>query len=427
MRTIAVANQKGGVGKTTVSINLASALARMGHRVLLVDLDPQGHCAVGLAVPDEQIENGIGECLRSRNEPEPIDFSAITWQIAPNLDLAPSRPTLADFERKLGNDEKAFGNLREALQGVSHRYDFVLIDCPPYLGALMHMALHAAAEIIIPVETGYFSLHGLTKQLATLDTYATHHEKVFQTYVLANQYDVRTKLAREILAELRRKFKSVVLDSVINFNTKLKEGASLGQPIAEFAPGSMGARDFQSLAGELLARALPAMVRPQMATYADRLAVDSDGLLATSKPLIGREYAPAAAAVAAPSLPPADAPSLAPPARAVPLTTAAANERVDEKLEAVYGIRQSPEGIVFRSQWPGARQVQLAGDFNEWMPHTTPLTRLDDAGLFETVLKLSPGRYRYRLVVDGRWAYDRENPNTETNEYGEINSVVEVE
>ena len=100
--------------------------------------------------------------------------------------------------------------------------------------------------------------------------------------------------------------------------------------------------------------------------------------------------------------------------------------RIDEKLASIYGVRQTSEGVVFRGRFSDAHEVQLAGDFNDWMPHTTPLRRLDEPGVFETTLSLPPGRYRYRLVVDGRWDYDRANPAVEKNDYGETNSVVEV-
>ena len=107
-------------------------------------------------------------------------------------------------------------------------------------------------------------------------------------------------------------------------------------------------------------------------------------------------------------------------------TSSTDHARIEEKLAEIYGVRQTPEGVVFRNRFADARAVQLAGDFNDWMPHTTPLRRLDESGVFETTLNLLPGRYRYRLVVDGRWEYDRRNPAVETNEYGETNSVVEV-
>ncbi len=513
-RTLAIVNQKGGVGKTTISTNLAAALAKEGKRVLVVDMDPQSHCAVGMAVPEEQIDASVTDWLTCQRGGKSVDLAEIAWQILPNLELAPSQRSLADFEAAESNSEDGETLLDRALETVRNRYDFIVVDCPPHFGLLMKNALIAADEVIIPVETGYFSLHGLTRQLETVEAIAQAKDKQYDVHVIANQYDVRTKLAREILAELRRKFEGLVLNSVINFNTKLKEGASFGQPITEFAPGSMGARDFQTLAIEIIGANVEEASSDQINQYADRLAESADRLLATTTPLIPSRPGVRPGAVPHPgadAVPPkpveksttgryvateqhaADARpvrhaaevvadpkhDLVPPMRgsgvsdtagidraaairaeairaegnraednigeramreaarvaevpageqlsADPISTDALHQRIDEKLEAIYGVRQTPEGVVFCSQLPGAVEVQLAGDFNAWMPHKTPMQRRDNNGTFETILKLDPGRYRYRLVIDGRWAYDKDNPSVETNEYGEVNSVIEI-
>ncbi len=439
MRTIAIANQKGGVGKTTISINLAASLAREGRRVLLIDMDPQSHCAVGMAVPEEQIQLSILDCLLSQREPEPIDLSRLTWQIAPNLDLAPSVQDLSRLDGEESQNADGQTLLKRALEHVSSRYDFAIVDCPPQLGMSMRNALHAADEVVIPVETGYFALHGLTRQLETAKGMARENGTSIRIRVLPNQYDVRTKLAREILAELRRTFPEVIMKSIINFNTKLKEGTSFGQPITEYAPGSSGARDFQALARELIASEQATAPRDALRRYGDQIAREAERLLAgkisSVKPTV------AAAPVETPTrrqpVSPAVSSVSGEPARVQPgaETTASSGKqeadkadhrRIDEKLAETYGVRQTPEGVVFRSRLPDAQTVQLAGDFNDWMPHTTPMLRLDESGTFETVLKLPPGRYRYRLVVDGRWACDRQNPAVEQNEYGELNSIAEI-
>ena len=243
VRCITIANQKGGCGKTTVAINLAASIAREGHRVLLVDLDPQSHCALGMAVPDEQMDLSIFDCLMGQLEGTPVELSRITWQISPNLDLAPSRANLTKLEPQLGTREGADVLLRDLVRSVEGRYEYCVVDCPPHLGLLMRNGMRAANEIIVPVDTGYFSLHGLTRQLASIEALSGPDGITATVRVLANQYDVRTKLAREILAELRDRYKGLVYETVVNFNTKLKEGSSFGQPITEFAPTSMGARD----------------------------------------------------------------------------------------------------------------------------------------------------------------------------------------
>lgn len=428
MRTITIANQKGGCGKTTIAINLAASLAREGVRTLLVDMDPQGHCALGLAVPEEQIDLSILDCLLQQDEGEPLELSRVTWQITPNLDLAPSRPDLSTFEPRMANREEADTLLIKLLSANVERYDFCVVDCPPHLGTLMRNGLHAADEILIPVDTGYFSLHGLTQQMETLDQFAHLNGRQPLVRVVANQYDVRTKLAREILAELRSRYGGSLCDTVVNFNTKLKEGASYGQPITEFAPTSMGARDFQNLARELIRRQPAPEPNAEMIAHVERLAADAERLLATTTTLINNEDTPpepgpmphAPAVTSSPVvLETRKEPS--PPAVIAP----ASHEEIEAKLEAIYGVRQVGEITFFRTCMPTASEVNLAGDFNDWMPHTSPMTRLED-GDYEIQMKLNPGRYRYRHVIDGRWSHDDRNPFSELNEYGELNSVVEV-
>lgn len=449
MRTIAIVNQKGGVGKTTISINLAASLAREGLRILLVDMDPQSHCAVGLAVPEEQIELSVADVLRSVRSDGPLGFERVVWQITPRLELAASTQALGELEAEEARRGDGAELLRRALEPLGRRYDFAIIDCAPQVGVLMRNALTAATDVIIPVETGYFSLHGLTRQLETVAGLVEETGRRISVRVVANHYDVRTKMAREILAELRRKFEHVLFSTVINFNTKLKEGTSCGQPITEFAPESAGARDFQMLAREVMTGAalLPGDV---VHAYADRLARDSDRLLAGRTPMIRRARDLEAPVGVQTTSRPMDAAARTVRARVdgsqlVEASATAANRaaavrndgafvragdelhtRIESQLAEIYGPRQTPEGVVFRTRHPSAEHVMLAGDFNGWMPHVTPLARLDGSGLFETTVDLRPGRYRYRLVVDGRWEFDRENPSNERNEYGEVNSVVEV-
>ncbi len=490
MRTIAVANQKGGCGKTTIAINLSAMLAREGRRVLLVDMDPQGHCALGLAVPEDQIDLSVLDCLLGQHKGESIDIERIRWQITPNFDLAPSRLDLSRIELSFTSKNIPDTLLSDMLKSVDNKYDYIIIDCPPHVGLLTRNAIQSADDIIIPVDTGYFALHGLTQQLQTIHDIERQQNTSRNVRVLANQYDIRTKLAREILAELRKRFGDVMFDTIINFNTKLKEGASYGQPITEFAPNSMGARDFLKLAREMMAAESTNTPAESILAQAERMAKEADQLLATTASLIKegekknqnqpqpatessavqKQTAPQkqttdagttpSAPVSAAPLTPATnngpsaartssvAPSIATPSAkpmANPMTKQATGatpampviqsnkpstprpstpEEIDRKIESIYGIIQTPEGMLFRLHGDDAHEVQLAGDFNDWMPHTTPMKKVGKD--FEVVLKLDPGRYRYRVVVDGRWSHDKSNPEIETNQYGEWNSIVSV-
>jgi chromosome partitioning protein len=252
MRTIAVVNQKGGCGKTTVSINLASALAELGQRTLLVDMDPQSHCAVGLAVPEEQIEQSIYDVLISKSRNEPIKLTEILWQIGDNLEMAPASIDLSAFEQQMTGVSERECCLKNVLDEVNKEFDYVIIDCPPAVGLLTFNALRASSDVVVPVETGYFSLHGLSKQLETLNILCERCSQEVDVRVLASMYDVRTKMAREILAELRSHFGDKMFKTTVNFNTKLKEAASFGQPISEYDPASKGQKDFRALAQEVI-------------------------------------------------------------------------------------------------------------------------------------------------------------------------------
>src|SRR5438067_1227405 len=252
MRTIAIINQKGGCGKTTTSINLAACMARLGHRTLLVDIDPQGHCGVGLAVPEEQIERTIYDTLIDEADGKTAKLSEIVWQIASDFDLAPSNIKLAAFEQIFAGRPGREDRLLKSLDTVRQTYDWCVIDCPPSVGLLTFNALRACDEVLVPVETGFFSLHGLAKVMETLELLKERVNKDVLIRVLPTLYDTRTKLAREVLQELRAKFRDYLMESTINFNTKLKEAASFGQPITEYDPGSRGYKDFVNLARELM-------------------------------------------------------------------------------------------------------------------------------------------------------------------------------
>src|SRR3954449_715517 len=252
MRIIAIINQKGGCGKTTTSINLAACMARLGHKTILVDIDPQGHCGVGLAVPEDQIERTIYDTLIEPADGKVARLSEIVWQIASDFDLAPSNIKLAGFEQVFAGRTGREDRLTNALASVSANYEWCIIDCPPSVGLLTFNALRACDEVIVPVETGFFSLHGLAKMMETLELLKDRCQKDILIRVLPTLYDTRTKLAREVLSELRSKFRDYLMESTVNFNTKLKEAASFGQPITEYDPGSRGYKDFVNLARELM-------------------------------------------------------------------------------------------------------------------------------------------------------------------------------
>ena len=403
MRTIAVVNQKGGCGKTTVSINLASALAELGRRTLLVDMDPQSHCAVGLAVPEDQIEQSIYDVLISTSRNEPIRLAEILWQISDKLELAPASIDLSAFEQQMAGIAERESCLKNALCEMKDEYDYVIVDCPPAVGLLTFNALRAATDAIVPVETGYFALHGLSRQLETLSILCKRCSQQIDVRVLASMYDLRTKMAREILAELRTHFADKIFKTVVNFNTKIKEASSFGQPICEYDSASRGQRDFHALAEEIIdsqAKQQRSEIVSSLAGRLETISATADELLQSAKPTIK--------------------------ALQTPRTEKPQPADTNAKLSDYYGVSQINDAVIFVTLYPRAHSVQIAGDFNNWQPSKTPLQKVGNSGVWQTKIKLPAGKYRYRLVVDGQWQQDPYNETTESNPFGGFNSVVEV-
>jgi len=444
MRTIAVVNQKGGCGKTTVSINLASALADIGQKVLLVDMDPQSHCAVGLAVPEDQIEQSIYDVLISTSRNEPIRLTEVLWQISDKLELAPASLDLSAFEQQMMGVTERECCLKDALNEIKNDYDYVVIDCPPAVSLLTFNALRAADEVIVPVETGYFALHGLSRQLETLSILCRRCSQHVDVRVLASMYDIRTKMAREILAELRSHFSEKMFNTVVSFNTKIKEASSFGQPISEYDPASKGQKDFHSLAEEVLGSQSQQQRHEFVNSLADQLesiSATADELLQTTRPPVTTVPVPEtpqpvmqlpAEELTVEELTPTEEVTPEVPEVTVPETPEIEIQEAPKpldtaaKLSDYYGVSQKDDAVVFVTLYPRAENVQIAGDFNNWQPENTIMQKVGESGIWQTEMNLFPGRYRYRLVVDGQWQQDPYNEQTELNPFGGFNSVIEV-
>jgi chromosome partitioning protein len=370
---------------------------------MIVDMDPQSHCAVGLAVPEEQIEQSIYDVLISKSRNEPVKMTEILWQISDKLELAPASIDLSAFEQQMSGIAERECCLRDVLVELKNEYDYVIIDCPPAVGLLTFNALRAATDVIVPVETGYFALHGLSRQLETLSMLCKQCNQQVNVRVLASMYDRRTKMAREILAELRNHFTDKMFEAIVNFNTRIKEAASFGQPISEYDSASRGHKDFCTLAEEVVgsqANLQRREVASSLAGQLESISATADELLEVAKPAIKAVRAPTTE-------------------RPKPADTEA-------KLSDYYGVNQINDAVVFVTLYPRADSVQIAGDFNNWQPQKTPMQKVGESGVWQTKLNLPVGRYRYRLVVDGQWQQDPYNELTESNPFGGFNSVVEV-
>jgi len=255
VRTIAIINQKGGCGKTTTAINLAGLLARAGRRTLLVDMDPQSHCAAGLGIPEHRLDMDIGDAMVAVNTGEggqrTIDAARLLWKAGRNLDLAPSRMRLAGLEAPRGPIAMMADKERRLammLDQFRKEYDLAIIDCSPAIGLLTFNALLAADMVIIPVETSFFSLQGATKQVNTIKTLARRIPRPLGVWLLPTIHDADNAVASDLLLELKRRFKDRLVPVVIRRDVKLREAASFGQSIIDYDPRSTGAEDYTALA-----------------------------------------------------------------------------------------------------------------------------------------------------------------------------------
>ncbi len=250
-RTIAVANQKGGCGKTTTAVNLCACLARQDRRVLLVDLDPQGHAALGLGVDPERLERSVYEVLTLR-EQDRLPVGEALIEIDSNLHLLPSNVLLSALEQELSGRPGREERLSEALAEVASDYDYLLLDCPPSLGLLTFNALRFAHEVLVPGEASYFAQHGVRRLLEVIALLRERFEQQLVLYGLITNFDGRSAFARMMAEEQRVNFPGIFLQTVIHVSSKIREAAYCGQPVIQYARYSRSAKEFRALAEEVL-------------------------------------------------------------------------------------------------------------------------------------------------------------------------------
>lgn len=502
MRTIAIINQKGGCGKTTTAINLAGILARSGRRTLLVDMDPQGHCAAGLGIPEHRIDMDVGDAMLAVGD-RPIDSSRLLWKAGRNLDLAPSRMRLAGLEAARGGLSALADKERRlalVLEEFRREYDLTLIDCSPAIGLLTFNALVAADLVLIPVETSFFSLQGATKQVNTVKTISKRLGRTVPVWLLPTIHDDSNSVAGDLLQELRRRFKERLAPVVIRRDCRLKEAASFGQSIVDYDAQSTGAEDYTNLATwmldqvsmlgaaptlsdlpastiELTPEPDPALIEvfprdpgelvPRSAGEgairdtsgvsvgaATPVSVGATEIKSVSRAedvarraqqflrriATGGNTMAGAATAAMASGGSVGAPVAEPVPHFEPMHHVDTPHPTLRQLEGanmepgtlstatqtLLGVRATRQGVLFVQPLTAGAKVGIAGDFNGWSPGAAAMKRNEALGVFELCLRLQPGRYRYRLIVDGVWSADQFNENVEMNPFGELNSIVNV-
>jgi chromosome partitioning protein len=369
MRTIAVVNQKGGCGKSITSINLAAFLAREQRRVLVVDMDPQGHATLGLLADAVQPSRTVYDVFVRDAGRQPTPLGDVIRTVRENLDVAPADIRLSALSERLAGLVGREDILSDAIASVEGRYDYVVVDCPPNVGLLTFNALKACSEAIVPMDPSFFSLHGLGKQLETINVLAKQTDHHIAARVLVTLYSGRSPFAKAVLDEVRRHLAGRHFETIIRYSVKLAEAASHGVPIAHYSRHCVGFDDYQALAAEVLQQETAMPTRERVALNG------TPAEASTSDDWAGR-LAPAV----------------------------------------------TPEGVMFTIEAPDAERVQLAGDFNNWTVDGNEME--GTGGVWTKVVKLPPGRYRYRYVVDGRWQNDPLNTAVEPNRFGGDDSVL---
>ncbi len=377
MKTIAVANQEGGCGKTTTAINVGAALAATGRRVLLIDLDPQGHASFGLRASNLPTDKSIYYVLTDKPEKKRSLDSCIA-NVSRNFDIVPSTIQLSTLEQEFKEKEDAVSELCRVLSSSPSTYNYIIVDCPPSLGFLTFNALRAADRVIVPIDMSAFTLMGVGKLLGMLELIKTKIGHDPRLNALATLFDIRTTYSQSVLKEVKAFFGNQMFQTVIRLNIALKRAVSEGVSIIDFEKTSNGAKDYTALCYEAL-----------------RL----DGVKDPKKP-----YA---------SPLPVQVP-------AKPDGVLTPHEKTEKSIEL------DTSEVTFTMEAPAAKDIYVAGDFNDWKISDENRLSLSENGCWEKRVILPHGKYRYKFVVDGEWTEDSKNQAREINTFGSFDSVMEI-
>ena len=379
MKIISIANQKGGCGKTTTAINLASTLGVNGQKTLLIDLDPQAHATLGLNVDDQ---NSLYNCI-SKLTPHKLKIKDIIKKVSKNFDIVPSNVLVGTLEQELADEIGRELKLMEIINEIKDLYDYILIDCPPSLGFLTVNAIRASDEIIIPVETSRFSMQGVDHLMDIANLIRERLNHPVKAKVLITMFDSRLRHSFTMLGKMKEKFTGMLFDTIVHINVKLKEAAVMGEAVIKYDKYCRGSKDYMSLAREILT--------------IDRHSNMPEVKTTTSQP--------------APVEAPAEKQAYEPSERM--------QELIQKETEEFLGA------TAFVLKAPQAKSVYVTGSFNDWSLDES-CRMSNNEGVWTLKVNLKPGTYKYQFIVDGKWQEDPANTSIERNSFGDINSLIEV-
>lgn len=406
MKIISIANQKGGCGKTTTAINLASALSQNGQKVLLLDLDPQAHASLGL---DIESQDSIYNVI-SKLTPRKLRIDNIIQRVEESFDIVPSNVLVGTLEQELSDEIGRELKLKEVVQPIRNMYDYVIIDCPPSLGILTVNAIRVSDELIIPVETSRFSMQGVDHLMDIVNLVKDRLNHEVKCRVLVTMFDSRLRHSFAMLATFKERFEKMMFDTIIHINVKLKESAVMGKTVSAYDKYCRGSKDYYSLAKELIL-----MDKRENQEFEQSFSEAKTEKKATkpierfTKELDEKEQ----------SLQPQDVSEF------TSKTMDTLAPMSDQMKEIVKQEMNGLTTICFSIEAPEAKSVYVTGSFNDWSLDDTCRMKEKD-GQWEAEIPLKPGLYKYQFIVDGVWKEDPRNNRKERNSFGDINSLIEV-
>ncbi len=381
MKIISIANQKGGCGKTTTAINLASTLGFNDKKTLLIDLDPQAHATLGLNIDDSySLYNVI-----SKLTPRKLRIKEIIKRVDKNFDIVPSNVLVGTLEQELADEIGRELKLVEIIEEIKEEYDYILIDCPPSLGFLTVNAIRASDQVIIPVETSRFSMQGVDHLTDIINLIRDRLNHSVQERILVTMFDSRLRHSFTMFSKMKEKFGQLLYDTIVHINVKLKESAVMGEAVLKYDKYCRGSKDYLSLAREILL--LDKQISPPSVEKTIERAVEES----SEEQEQAKTYEP----------------------------SSRMQELVTKESSDFLGL------ATFTLKAPTAKSVYVTGSFNDWsLDEKCRMIHQD--GLWTVALSLKPGTYKYQFIVDGKWQEDPENITTERNSFGDINSLIEV-